>query len=150
MIWRFLKICYDNGWIYKGRGSVPWCPRCETAISQHEMLTEDYKEVSHDSVILEFNIKNQISNIKNTTQRSKIKEKLLVWTTTPWTIPANIAVAVDVKADYALVEGKISKDTYFWVMKKLVNEVFSKGYQRIVKVVKGRELIGLKIGRAHV
>ena len=41
MIWHFLKVCHQNGWLYKGNDSVPWCPRCETAISQHEMLTED-------------------------------------------------------------------------------------------------------------
>ena len=52
MIWNFLKKCFDHGWIYKGHESVPWCPRCETAISQHEMLTEDYKELVHESVIL--------------------------------------------------------------------------------------------------
>ena len=56
MIWRFLKTCFENGWIYKGAESVPWCPRCETAISQHEMLTEDYKEVVHDSIFLELPI----------------------------------------------------------------------------------------------
>ncbi|KKR41542.1 MAG: Isoleucyl-tRNA synthetase, partial [Candidatus Woesebacteria bacterium GW2011_GWB1_40_12] len=45
MIWHFLKVCNDYGWIYKGQDSVAWCPRCETAISQHEILTEDYKEL---------------------------------------------------------------------------------------------------------
>jgi len=54
MIWRFLKVCYENGWMYKGHESVPWCPRCETAISQHEMLTEDYKEVTHEAIYMEF------------------------------------------------------------------------------------------------
>src|SRR3990167_2423333 len=85
MIWNFLKKCFDHGWIYKGHESVPWCPRCETAISQHEMLTEDYKELVHDSVYFEL----RIIGRKN--------ENLLVCTTTPWTIPANIAVAVDKK-----------------------------------------------------
>lgn len=134
MIWRFLKKCFDNGWIYKGRESVPWCPRCETAISQHEMLTEDYKELVHESIILEFKIQN--SKFKN--------EYLLVWTTTPWTIPANIAVAVDVKADYCLVQGKIEKDSYFWVMKDLVKSVFTDGHGKTIKTVKGKELVGLK------
>ena len=49
-IWNFLKVCHRRGWIYKGNDSVPWCPRCETAISQHEMLTEDYKEVTHKAI----------------------------------------------------------------------------------------------------
>src|SRR4030065_1429282 len=91
MIWHFLKKCFENGWIYKGKESVPWCPRCETAISQHEMLTEDYGEVTHESIYFELPVV------------GRKKEFLLVWTTTPWTIPPNIAVAVDTGLDYALV-----------------------------------------------
>lgn len=130
MIWHFLKVCYENGWIYKGEESVPWCPRCETAISQHEMLTEDYKEVVHESIYLELKIV------------GKKDEYLLVWTTTPWTIPANIAVAVDTKLDYALVEG--STGSRFWVAKDLVEAIFGKDKQKIIKTVKGKELVGLK------
>ncbi len=129
MIWLFLKKCFDNGWIYKGHESVPWCPRCETAISQHEMLTEDYKELVHESVYFGLPIVGR-------------NENLLVWTTTPWTIPANIAVAVDGKIDYSLVEG--TKGQKFWVAKDLVEKVFKKDYKKIVKTVKGRELVGLK------
>lgn len=129
MIWHFLKTCYDNGWIYKGHESVPWCPRCETAISQHEMLTEDYKELVHQSVYFELPIKGR----KN--------ENLLVWTTTPWTIPANIAVAVETSFDYALVEGTTGQT--FWIAKELVKTVFKDNY-KILKTVKGGELVGLK------
>jgi isoleucyl-tRNA synthetase len=130
MIWFFLKKCYENGWIYKGRESVPWCPRCETAISQHEMLTEDYKEVTHESIIFELPIV------------GRKKENLLVWTTTPWTIPANIAVAVDKKLDYSLVEG--TTGDLYWVAQGLIPAVFRKEYKRIVKTVKGEKLVGLK------
>ena len=130
MIWHFLKKCHENGWIYKGHESVPWCPRCETAISQHEMLTEDYKEVVHDSIYFSLPIE------------GRTNEYLLVWTTTPWTIPANIAVAVDEKIDYSLVEGKTGDS--FWVAKNLVESVFAKDYKKIVKTVKGSELVGLK------
>lgn len=136
MIWLFLKKCYDNGWIYKGHESVPWCPRCETAISQHEMLTEDYKEITHQSIILEF----KVIDPKIKTEGEQF---LLVWTTTPWTIPANIAVAVDESADYALVEGGTSKGVYFWVMESLLEKVFTKGHGKVVKKVKGKELVGL-------
>lgn len=130
MIWRFLKKCFDNDWIYKGRESVPWCPRCETAISQHEMLTEDYKEIVHDSVYFELPIV------------GRKDEFLLVWTTTPWTIPANIAVAVNADFDYSLVEGTTGYK--FWIAKELVSSVFGKDYKKIVKTVKGKELVGLK------
>lgn len=129
MIWLFLKKCFDNGWIYKGHESVPWCPRCETAISQHEMLTEDYKEVFHKSIYFELPIVGR----KN--------ENLLVWTTTPWTIPANIAVAVDESIDYSLVEGTTGQK--FWIAKELVEPVFKKDY-KVIKTVKGKELVGLK------
>ncbi|MBI1864039.1 isoleucine--tRNA ligase [Candidatus Woesebacteria bacterium] len=129
-IWHFLKVCHEKGWIYKGTDSVPWCPRCETAISQHEMLTEDYKEITHKSVYLEFPI----------VDRSR--EYLLVWTTTPWTIPANIAVAVDEKMDYVLVEGKTG-DKY-WIVKERLDAVFGKDFKKKIKTVKGKELVGLK------
>ncbi|MFA6081781.1 MAG: isoleucine--tRNA ligase [Patescibacteria group bacterium] len=129
MIWYFLKKCYDQGWIYKGHESVPWCPRCETAISQHEMLTEDYKELVHQSVYFEL----PIIGRKN--------ENLLVWTTTPWTIPANIAVAVDATFDYSLVEGSTGQK--FWIAKELVKTVFKENF-KILKTVKGKELVGLK------
>jgi isoleucyl-tRNA synthetase len=129
MIWHFLKVCFEQGWIYKGRDSVAWCPRCETAISQHEMLTEDYKEVVHKAIYLEFPIEN------------REKEYLIIWTTTPWTIPANIAVAVDEKLDYALVEGTTG-DKY-WVAKDRVEALFGKD-GKIVKTAKGKELVGLK------
>lgn len=129
MIWHFLKTCHDKGWIYKGRESVPWCPRCQTAISQHEMLTEDYKEVVHKSIYLSFPIVGR----KN--------EYLLVWTTTPWTIPANIAVAVDKKINYSLVKGESSE--LYWVAKDLIKQVFKNKNVKIVKTVKGEKLVGL-------
>lgn len=129
MIWHFLKVCHDKGWIYKGRDSVPWCPRCETAISQHEMLTEDYKEITHKSIYLELPLKDRKG------------EYLLVWTTTPWTIPANIAVAVDEKLDYALVQGNTG-DKY-WLAKDRVEAVFGKDYKKIAKTSKGKSLVGL-------
>jgi len=132
MIWKFLKVCHDNGWIYKGSDSVAWCPRCETAISQHEMLTEDYKEITHKSVILQFPID------------GREKEYLLVWTTTPWTIPANIAVAVDTDLDYALVE---IEDRKYWLASEAVERVLGSS-TKALKTVKGLELVGLKYSGA--
>ena len=131
MIWHFLKVCFDNGWMHKGHESVPWCPRCETAISQHEMLTEDYKEVVHESVFLEFPLV------------GKKDEYILVWTTTPWTIPANIAVAVDEKISYAQVKGYTGQ--LFWVAQDLVASVFKDDKEHtVVKTALGKELVGLK------
>lgn len=129
MIWRFIKTCNDNGWLYKGNDSVPWCPRCETAISQHEMLTEDYKEATHESVYLSFPIV------------GRKDEYLMVWTTTPWTIPANIAIAVDSKLLYAQVEFSGKK---YWVAKDSIANVFGSKEVKILKEEWGSKLVGLK------
>src|SRR3972149_9720033 len=55
-IWNFLKTVNDKGWLYKGHDSVPWCPRCGTAMSQHEILTEEYQELEHESVFFKLPI----------------------------------------------------------------------------------------------
>jgi len=60
-IWHFLKICKEKGLLYKGRDSVPWCPRCGTAISQHEILTEEYQELTHQSVFVKYPVINPSS-----------------------------------------------------------------------------------------
>ncbi|HCQ92807.1 TPA: isoleucine--tRNA ligase [Candidatus Beckwithbacteria bacterium] len=129
-IWNFLKVCHERGWIYKGHDSVPWCPRCQTAISQHEMLTEDYKEVTHKSIYFTLPLVGR----KN--------ESLLVWTTTPWTLPANIAVAVDKTFSYSLVEVKSGRR--LWLAKDLVKTVLGADVKKVLKTVKGEKLVGLK------
>jgi len=96
MIWHFLKVCFEKGWIYKGLDSVPWCPRCETAISQHEMLTEDYKELTHETVFVKLPI----------VTKGWEKTSLLIWTTTPWTVPANVAVGINTKFTYGIWKEK--------------------------------------------
>lgn len=108
MIWHFLKSCYEYGWIYKGHDCVPWCPRCETAISQHEMLTEDYRELVHESVYFTLPLKNS-EKLKDTS--------LLIWTTTPWTIPANVAVAVNPKFKYNIWENRHTKKRIIFIGK---------------------------------
>ncbi|MBI2268316.1 MAG: isoleucine--tRNA ligase [Candidatus Blackburnbacteria bacterium] len=128
-IWHFLKTVHDKGWLYKGRDSVPWCPRCGTAISQHEILTEEYKEVTHQSVFVEYPVSGQ----ENT--------YLLVWTTTPWTLPANVAVAVDPNLDYVQVEkeGKV-----YVVAKGAVGRVFGDlpAGGKVIRECKGIDLVG--------
>ena len=127
MIWYFLKKCHQNSWLYKGRDSVPWCPRCGTAISQHEILTEEYKKITHKSVFLKLPIKN------------KKNEYFLVWTTTPWTIPANVALAVNPEFVY----GAFKKGNEILILLKgLKNKVLSNEWQ-LIKEFKGSELKGL-------
>lgn len=119
MIWYFLKTCHEKGWIYKGKDSVPWCPRCETAISQHEMLTEDYKEITHESVFLKLPIKNlsHINARSEMTKESQSNLYLLIWTTTPWTIPANVAVAVNTKFTYGIWQNTATGESVIFIDK---------------------------------
>ncbi|PIW73108.1 hypothetical protein CO005_03245, partial [Candidatus Roizmanbacteria bacterium CG_4_8_14_3_um_filter_34_9] len=89
----------------------------------------DYKELVHQSVYFKLPI------------IGRENENLLVWTTTPWTIPANIAVAIEATFDYSLVQGNTKQK--FWVAKELVKSVFKENY-KILKTVKGSDLVGLK------
>ncbi len=122
-IWSFLKKCWEKKLLYKGRDVVPWCPRCGTAISQHEILTEEYKELTHKSIFVKLPVKN-----KNNTY-------FLVWTTTPWTLPANVALAVHPELSY--VEVRDEKGDIFILLKEKA-DLISEG--KILKEFPGRKL----------
>ncbi|MDQ3881290.1 MAG: isoleucine--tRNA ligase, partial [Chloroflexota bacterium] len=93
-IWAFLKRCHERGLIYRGHDVMPWCPRCGTGLSEHEIETEGYRELRHLSVTLKLPI----------TTAGHAGESLLVWTTTPWTLSSNVAAAVHPHLTYLLVE----------------------------------------------
>ncbi len=108
MIWTALKNCHENGWIYKGTDVMPWCARCGTGISQHEIVTEGYQELTHTSIFLRFPLRNRPG------------EDLLVWTTTPWTLTSNVAAAVHPELPYVLAEmrpGPGEGHQRFWLSK---------------------------------
>ena len=132
MIWKFLKKCHQNGWLYKGTDSVPWCPRCGTAISQHEILNEEYKKVTHKSVFFKLPIKN------------KQNEYFLVWTTTPWTIPANVALAVNPQFVYGAFRKKGGRETLI-LLQGLKNKILGQEWQ-LVKKYQGEKLKGWQYG----
>src|SRR5947208_2933112 len=115
-IWRFLAETNRRGWLYKGHRSTQWCPRCGTSLSQHEQAGEEnHVEMEHPSLYVRFPLKGRGG------------ESLVVWTTTPWTLPANVAAAVKPDADYALRDGG-------W-------RLAAEGDERVVK---GQELVGLE------
>ncbi len=98
MIWAFLQRCWEKGWLYKGADSMPWCPRCATGISQHEIVTDGYAELTHKAVTLRFPLRT-----KGDGQKAEANESLLIWTTTPWTLTSNVAAAVGPELDYVKV-----------------------------------------------
>jgi isoleucyl-tRNA synthetase len=116
-IWRFLKTVHERGWLYKGHRSTQWCPRCGTSLSQHEQAGEEnYQELEHPSLFVRFPLVEREG------------ESLVVWTTTPWTLPANVAAAVKPDAEYGLRDGQ-------WRL-----AVSGEEYEHVAR---GEELVGL-------
>lgn len=97
-IWSFLKKCHQRGFLYKGVDVMPWCPRCSVGVSQMEMH-EGYHVTAHRSVFVRMPI------------RGRDREYLMVWTTTPWTLTSNVAVAVHPELTYVKV--RCGDDTYW-------------------------------------
>jgi isoleucyl-tRNA synthetase len=94
-IWKFLKHVQERGWLYLGHRSTEWCPRCGTSISQHELSQADvYREKLDPSLYVRLPLLDRKG------------EALVVWTTTPWTLPANVAAAVKPDAEYGLRDGR--------------------------------------------
>ena len=127
-IWGFLQECFENGWLYKGHDVMPWCARCGTGISQHEIVTDGYFEVTHDSVFLKFPLD------------GREKEALLVWTTTPWTLSSNVAAAVGPELEYVKVYQKDDGWTYYVAKEALVNTLI--GDYEVIGELKGAEMVG--------
>jgi isoleucyl-tRNA synthetase len=126
MIWAALKSCYDRGWIYKGMDSMPWCPRCSTGISQHEIVTEGYREITHPSIYVKFPLKNR-------------EGSLLIWTTTPWTLTSNVAVAAHPELEYVKVE---YMENIYYISKGTLEQVFPQGNYVLLEEIKGSEMEG--------
>ena len=128
-IWSVLKTAHEKGWLYKGHRSMAWCARCGTALSEHEMKMEDaYKEMTHLSVYVRFPI------------QGRERESFLVWTTTPWTLPANVALAVKPELEYVRV--RQGDETVILSKGTLATAVH--GPHEIVATVSGASLVGLR------
>ena len=122
-IWRFLKIVHERGWLYLGHRATAWCPRCGTSLSQHELTQGGvYQEKSDPSLYVRFPLLDE----------GHEGESVVVWTTTPWTLPANVAAAVNPDGEYGLQESGE------WVLAALFPD------DTFVRRVKGSELVGLR------
>jgi len=126
-IWTVLKKCHERGWIYKGRDVMPWCPRCSTALSQHEIVTEGYREITHPALTLRFPL------------RGRPGEALLVWTTTSWTLSSNVAAAVHPDISYVKIRhnGEI-----LYLAKAALKRAFTEEGYEIVAELMGTDLVG--------
>ncbi|MFW9777418.1 MAG: isoleucine--tRNA ligase [Candidatus Heimdallarchaeota archaeon] len=127
-IWYFLKTCHQRGWLYQSRLVMPWCPRCSTSLSSHEMA-DSYRLVKHPSVYLQLPVE------------GKPNRYFLVWTTTPWTLPANTALAVHPKAPYLLV--KLKEDNREIYISESSTSVLGKEYEVLARI-QGDDLLSLR------
>lgn len=130
-IWGFLKRCWENGWLYKGTDVMPWCTRCGTGISQHEIVTEGYVERTDPGLTVRFPLKDRPG------------EALLVWTTTPWTLTSNVAAAVGPELTYLRVRQSDSdgQEWIYYVAKGAAKHAL-KGRYEVLGEIQGSEMVG--------
>ena len=124
-IWFFLKECHEKNWLYKGKRSLPWCIRCGTSSSKHEMSDEGYAELVHPSIYIKAKIKGR-------------NAYFLVWSTTPWTLSSNVALAINPEIEYAEIQ--LEKETLI-LSKSTLNKI--KEPYKILKTFKGKTLLNL-------
>ena len=136
-VWWLLRQIWDKGLLYQGHKVVPYCPRCGTAISSHE-VAQGYKDVTEDSIYVRFPLKPEAAATLGAPEGAPIS--LAVWTTTPWTLVSNVATAVHPEVVYALVE---SRGERFVLARELVEKVLG-GKAVVERELPGRELLGLE------
>jgi isoleucyl-tRNA synthetase len=135
-IWWALKTLWDKGLIYEGKKVLMYCPHCETPVSKAEVAMDNsYKDVTEEAVIVKFKVKNpeKINLPENT--------YILAWTTTPWTLPANVALAVGEKIKYAAVE---SENSNYIFAEERIKDILKDKECKIAKNFIGKDLVGLE------
>jgi len=125
-VWWILKQIWDKGLLYQDYKIVPFCPRCGTTLSSHE-LAQGYKKIKEDSVYVKFELEEE----KDT--------YLLVWTTTPWTLPGNVAIAINPNFTYV----KVKMNNEFYILAKERMLVLEEEYE-IIQEIPGEKLNGIK------
>ena len=121
-VWWALKQIWDKGLLYKGYKIVPYCPRCGTPLSSHE-VAQGYKDVKEKSAIARFKVKGEDAYI-------------LAWTTTPWTLPSNVALCVNPNETYV----KVENDGYTYYLAEALCDSVLEGEYKVLKTYKGTDL----------
>ena len=121
-VWWALKQIWDKGLLYKGYKIVPYCPRCGTPLSSHE-VAQGYKDVKEKSAIARFKVKEEDAYI-------------LAWTTTPWTLPSNVALCVNPNETYV----KVENDGYTYYLAEALCDTVLEGEYKVLETYKGTDL----------
>lgn len=125
-IWHFLKVCNNKKMLKSSYKTMPWCPRCGTSLSEHEM-SGSYKERTHKAVFVKAKLVGK-------------DERILVWTTTPWTLAANVAIAVNPEFTYCKCQ--VKSDTQLLIVCEQRLSVLRNDLVKVVEKVKGSDLVG--------
>ena len=121
-IWWAIKQIWEKGLLYKGHKILPYCPRCGTSLSSHE-VAQGYKDIKEQSIVAKFKVIDR-------------DEYILAWTTTPWTLPSNVALCVNGNENYVRAE----KDGEVYILAQaLAEKVLGEGH-KVIEVVKGKDL----------
>lgn len=132
-VWWAFKQLYEKGYLYEGEKILMYCPRCSTPLAKSEIAMDNsYKVVKDLTVTVKFKLKNE----KDT--------YAIAWTTTPWTLPSNLALTVGPNVDYVYVKDKSDGNVYVLAKELLSNFYKSEEEYEIVKEVKGKELEGVE------
>ncbi|MGL5958551.1 MAG: isoleucine--tRNA ligase, partial [Phocaeicola sp.] len=126
-VWWSLKQIWDKDLIYKGHKIVPYCPRCGTSLSSHE-VAQGYKDIKDQTAIAKFKVVGEDNTY------------FLAWTTTPWTLPSNVALCVNPTEDYVTVD---VSGTKYILANALVASIFDSESATVIKTVKGSDLCGI-------
>ncbi|VVB80319.1 Isoleucine--tRNA ligase [uncultured archaeon] len=131
-VWWIFKQMWEKGLIYEGEKILMYCPRCSTPLAKSEIAMEDsYKKVKDETLTIKFKLKNE-------------NAYALAWTTTPWTLPANLALTVNPNLDYSYLKDK-SDGTVYILATALIGKFFkSEDQYELIKTIKGEELEGKK------
>ncbi|MBM7870615.1 isoleucyl-tRNA synthetase [Clostridium pascui] len=124
-VWWALKQMWEKELLYKGHKVIPYCPRCGTSLSSHE-VAQGYKDVKEATAIAKFKVKGEENKY------------ILAWTTTPWTLPSNVALTINKAYDYVEV---LNNNEHLILAKELVSKVIEGEYE-VVREFKGEELLG--------
>src|SRR3989338_6866289 len=137
-LWGVIKKFADKNLLYEDYKVMPWCARCGTALSSHE-LAQGYEKINENSIFVKFPIRLPDGQVSNSQFSNSY---FLVWTTTPWTLPGNVALAVNPKIDYVTIERADNSGEWLILAESRLGVI--EGEYKIINREKGAALVGTK------
>ncbi|MBQ0052433.1 MAG: isoleucine--tRNA ligase [Treponema sp.] len=138
-IWWVAKSLWDKGLIYEGQYILPYCPRCATVLSTHE-LAQGYKDVNDQTVTVRFKITKAPAGV-NDPEMADGKTYFMAWTTTPWTLPSNLGLCMGPEIDYVKILDKASGDKYIFAKARLSAYYKEESEYEIIYTAKGKDFL---------